>query len=94
MDSTWCKVGVKLPHTDEFQGLRRLVAAYEWDAREVYGLYRELETARARGKCTAQEYANAKSSLDAYKAPLLRIREAVRALTTALAKKHATLEIQ
>jgi hypothetical protein len=88
MDSTWCKVGVKLPYTDEFQGLRRMVEAYDWDARELYGRYRELETARARSKCTAQEYANAKSSLDSYKAPLLRVREAVRALTTASAKKQ------
>jgi hypothetical protein len=88
MDSAWCKVGVKLPHTDEFQGLRRMVEAYEWDARELYGRYQELETARACSKCTAQEYAHVKSILDAYRAPLLRVREAVRALTTASAKKQ------
>ena len=94
MDSTWCKVGVKLPYTDEFQGLRRMVEAYDWDARELYGRYRELETARARSKCTAQEYANAKSSLDSYKASLLRVRGGRPRADDSLSEKAAQQTLQ
>jgi ribosomal protein L32 len=92
MDPAWCKIGAKLSRdTGEFQGLRRMVDGYESDARQLYGDYRELETAQARGKTTAQEYEGRKSVLDAYKAALLRIRETLRALTTASAKQRHRL---
>ncbi len=84
MDSSWRKVGAKLHRTD--QGLRRMVEGYEWDARELNARYRELETARARGKCTAEEYASTKQTYDLYKASLLHIRKALRALTIPSAK--------
>src|SRR5579864_1868814 len=92
MDSSWCKISAKLPRdTDEFNGLRRMVEGYEQDARQLYGDYRELETAHARGKITAQEYEGRKSVLDAYQAALLRIRETLRTLTTASAKQRDRL---
>jgi hypothetical protein len=92
MDPAWCKIGAKLSRdTNEFEGLRRMVEGYESDARQLYGDYRELETAHARGKITAQEYEARKSVLDAYKAALLRIRETLRTLTTASAKQRHRL---
>jgi hypothetical protein len=87
MDSSWCKIGAKLPRTDEFQGLRRMVEGYEQDARQLHGDYRELETARARSKITDQEYEGRRTVLDAYKAALLHIRETLRALATTSAKR-------
>ncbi len=92
LDPSWSKIGAKLPGgTNEFEGLRRMVEGYEQDARQLYGDYRELETAQARGKITAQEYQGRKSVLDAYKAALLRIRETLRTLTTASAKQRHRL---
>jgi hypothetical protein len=92
LDPSWSKIGAKLPGgTNEFEGLRGMVEGYEQDARQLYGDYRELETARARGKVTAQQYEGRKSVLDAYKAALLLIRETLRTLTTPSAKQRDRL---